>query len=177
MRGNLLCANVCRLGIGSIPAYAGEPRLPLPHRTGAKVYPRVCGGTTTAPSGVVSAWGLSPRMRGNPDGLGDRKPATGSIPAYAGEPGGRAMPPDDLAVYPRVCGGTRPQADAPKGAVGLSPRMRGNLGKDGCMPGIARSIPAYAGEPAESSRSSNARAVYPRVCGGTCPSLPHPRSG
>ena len=52
----------------------------------ARVYPRVCGGTT------VSEWVIVPKR--------------GSIPACAGEPSVREPEIQANAVYPRVCGGT-----------------------------------------------------------------------
>ena len=71
---------------GSIPACAGEPRQGFPGSTGARVYPRVCGGTPIKRLARQLAGGLSPRVRGNRDdtavGIGGR----GSIPACAGEP-------------------------------------------------------------------------------------------
>ena len=51
-----------------------------------KVYPRVCGGTTSGSDQITHTTGLSPRVRGNQD-----------------------RPPDPRMlkeVYPRVCGGT-----------------------------------------------------------------------
>ena len=52
-----------------------------------------------------------------------------------------------LRVYPRACGGTVPSADAVNEAIGLSPRVRGNLGIDVSQQGAYGSIPARAGEP------------------------------
>ena len=169
---------------GSIPACAGEPRVPeLGSRRLSKsglsprvrgnqrrstsldathrVYPRVCGGTWCGGSArcwAIGSRGLSPRVRGNRH---------------------FDQSPHDLArVYPRVCGGTEPRGQ------GLSPRVRGK------PTGLSRpgSIPACAGEP--SFRPKSARPgkglsprvrgnrtvniqptpvtrVYPRVCGGT----------
>ena len=50
-------------------------------------------------------------------------------------------------VYPRVYGGTDDRLDKTSAALGLSPRVRGNLT---CVAGqspIPRSIPACTGEP------------------------------
>ena len=55
-------------GMGSIPAWAGEPP---PGKTGLDcrwVYPRVGGGTALAVVSVLWMLGLSPRGRGNPVG-------------------------------------------------------------------------------------------------------------
>ena len=52
-------------GLGSIPAWAGEPR-PLPCRKQRlRVYPRVGGGTAVYDDDKFILYGLSPRGRGN----------------------------------------------------------------------------------------------------------------
>ena len=51
---------------GSIPACAGEPAYNNPNPQDAEVYPRVCGGTLRMSRKMLSARGLSPRVRGNP---------------------------------------------------------------------------------------------------------------
>ena len=50
--------------------------------------------------------GLSPRVRGNPDGQSAQHVRRGSIPAYAGEPDDSDGVDVGDRVYPRVCGGT-----------------------------------------------------------------------
>ena len=50
-------------------------------------------------------------------------------------------------VYPRVCGGTFQGSGPVAAALGLSPRMRGNLARRDRIVPQAWSIPAYAGEP------------------------------
>ena len=70
----------------SIPACAGEPASVVPVGVAARVYPRVCGGTVSAPSIVDDTLGLSPRVRGNLTRREVRFSMTGSIPACAGEP-------------------------------------------------------------------------------------------
>ena len=65
VRGNLFVEAHIAFDERSIPACAGEP-LPLSssHRN-ARVYPRVCGGTTVAFDRFALLNGLSPRVRGN----------------------------------------------------------------------------------------------------------------
>ena len=111
--------------------------------------------------------GLSPRMRGNPARLSISAPGSGSIPAYAGEPPGRAPVSNPRRVYPRVCGGTWLRLPGICTGVGLSPRMRGNLVPHRVFDILTRSIPAYAGEPQGIFCGSARWKVYPRVCGGT----------
>ena len=74
----------------------------------------------------------------------------GSIPARAGEPAHTSRVPDCGWVYPRACGGTRPDGDL----------LGAHLG----------SIPARAGEPGLLTVQRWPFGVYPRACGGTGPS-------
>ena len=87
MRGNPAIMSPKAAGVGSIPAYAGEPGCGRGMLVDTGVYPRVCGGTDggdgrTAMCGVYPRvcggtrlriakadfpTGLSPRMRGNPN--------------------------------------------------------------------------------------------------------------
>ena len=94
-----------------------------------------------------------------------------SIPACAGEP----VPPPTAVptggVYPRVCGGTDLAGTVLELRQGLSPRVRGNLSWSRSELTRLGSIPACAGEPLCHIRSRNSSEVYPRVCGGTSPSL------
>ena len=74
-----------QLGERSIPACAGEARrrcaCPVLHR----VYPRVCGGSSTATPAGGWMTGLSPRVRGKRLPGRGRRGVRGSIPACAGE--------------------------------------------------------------------------------------------
>ena len=106
-------------------------------------------------------------MRGNLEHGRSVGQHSGSIPAYAGEPLGRAYTHPRCAVYPRVCGGTVYVRLRIAKADGLSPRMRGNQGYDFYEVRSNRSIPAYAGEPNTKNFSAKPGWVYPRVCGGT----------
>ncbi len=70
------------------------------------VYPRECGGTSNYAATTDDYQGLSPRVRGNPQGQRMSACLTRSIPASAGEP---PRPEDErlpYPVYPRECGGT-----------------------------------------------------------------------
>ena len=51
--------------------------------------------------------------------------AAGSIPACAGEAGGRWLRAVRVWVYPRVCGGSGRAFSASGKFLGLSPRVRG----------------------------------------------------
>ena len=152
---------------GSIPACAGEPK-PTSHPSSTlKVYPRVCGGTTSRRAKAFTAQGLSPRVRGNPYQYRIATVRTGSIPACAGEPAQRWTPCDCWGVYPRVCGGTPFAHHALTSVEGLSPRVRGNRPGGHRNGGSHGSIPACAGEPFNNLTAGTTYTVYPRVCGGT----------
>ena len=131
------------------------------------VYPRVCGGTQVGRVVTLTGGGLSPRVRGNPDGRKVRHRRRGSIPACAGEPSVCATAGLRRKVYPRVCGGTRLPRQPSEVPYGLSPRVRGNRRFLIRRYRRLRSIPACAGEPCPPGRRSARRGVYPRVCGGT----------
>ena len=90
LRGNRLTRTSPDEYSGSIPAPAGEPDgCPPPHWS-TSVYPRACGGTLPCTDGGMPASGLSPRLRGNLAGNGQRRAHARSIPAPAGEPSCRA---------------------------------------------------------------------------------------
>ena len=167
VRGNPFCRRGWMAKSGSIPACAGEPRLAAAAIPAASVYPRVCGGTQPASIVCGKVPGLSPRVRGNlPAGYGLRT-RRGSIPACAGEPAADYAAACAREVYPRVCGGTTFHATTASQGVGLSPRVRGNLGVPAGVNGGPGSIPACAGEPHRIRIPAWRWGVYPRVCGGT----------
>ena len=147
VRGNHFQRGVKGVNPRSIPACAGEPSRSWGRRTFRAVYPRVCGGTSSAILPQFAIDGLSPRVRGNRRCPGCACTGRRSIPACAGEPtsfpSASCLPP----VYPRVCGGTATAVRMTGTGTGLSPRVRGNpCGGMGRSVG-ARSIPACAGEP------------------------------
>ena len=167
MRGNPYAHKQLQGGYRSIPACAGEPHPYASGRCSGWVYPRVCGGTTNHSSPRLLAYGLSPRVRGNPLQSDGRRRCRGSIPACAGEPNPFRCQFARRRVYPRVCGGTRALAAIRANVSGLSPRVRGNRPETHTDARGARSIPACAGEPASPAEYESQGAVYPRVCGGT----------
>ena len=166
-RGNPTSASVSPSGGGSIPAQAGEPRLPCGSPDRARVYPRAGGGTCSMVPVMPSPMGLSPRRRGNPDERHPRAVLPGSIPAQAGEPRRTPSARSAARVYPRAGGGTRAPTEPPQPDPGLSPRRRGNrrcAGRGGARGG---SIPAQAGEPSPWASAWSLSGVYPRAGGGT----------
>ena len=177
VRGNLAANGIYAAGTGSIPACAGEPFTREAEWPLSKVYPRVCGGTEIGQLCRFYAGGLSPRVRGNlRRGRWFALPA-GSIPACAGEPSPGLPAGWWPRVYPRVCGGTWSDQTITMAGEGLSPRVRGNLGRSIYVQRILRSIPACAGEPVAPNPRRGLRRVYPRVCGGTTGAVPPCRYG
>ncbi len=167
VRGNLIQR---RRGLGprgSIPACTGEPGAGIRTNGPCRVYPRVYGGTLVDDGHLIEAHGLSPRVRGNPRGGGFCACRARSIPACTGEPKACTRRKSSLRVYPRVYGGTAPRMNMGMDALGLSPRVRGNLRRRGRPADMRRSIPACTGEPWIIPATSAAAAVYPRVYGGT----------
>ena len=147
----------------------------------------MCGGTSRLSRLLFRAFGLSPRVRGNPCELPSRLPCNRSIPACAGEPRAARLSRPERRVYPRVCGGThggsfqnvceRGLSPRVRGtgkhqygrlyAQGLSPRVRGNRFQNAAIPNNSGSIPACAGEPFSERGDPEQQRAYPRVCGGT----------
>ncbi len=167
VRGNQTKCSIVVWSGRSIPACAGEPGRARPGTAPARVYPRVCGGTSVRGGNRELQKGLSPRVRGNPLAARATDDTLGSIPACAGEPTSRDLLCAAIWVYPRVCGGTAPRRTGDTQRQGLSPRVRGNLGMVALAASTARSIPACAGEPPSLGHRPRIPRVYPRVCGGT----------
>ena len=168
VRGNRALAFLQAPRVGSIPARAGKP-LPKPPSTAhSSVYPRACGETECRKCQGGTWEGLSPRVRGNPDGplrpLGEHR----SIPARAGKPVSAPGPISHDGVYPRACGETRSRSGRPRSPAGLSPRVRGNQSSAIFYPPLKRSIPARAGKPPADDQQNIPATVYPRACGETC---------
>ena len=170
VRGNLRVRRVVGQRRGSIPARAGEPRSRHTPPARDRVYPRACGGTTRRCTSASTRAGLSPRVRGNPQGAQGRERVRGSIPARAGEPDQGGTHDGIDTVYPRACGGTVVGIKPRPSFSGLSPRVRGNPADPVAAHGGAGSIPARAGEPTLHAVEPHKKGVYPRACGGTAPS-------
>ena len=110
---------------GSIPAWAGETPGPGTPGCSSRVYPRVGGGNPLHRRIPAFRDGLSPRGRGKLQGPLVVLLAARSIPAWAGETGGRYLPDYLIRVYPRVGGGNLSALALSGPASGLSPRGRG----------------------------------------------------
>ncbi len=151
---------------GSIPACAGEPEILRGALKLERVDPRVCGGARSRERSRPRMTGRSPRVRGSPESRRRSAPRRGSIPACAGEPcwsvSERVMP----WVDPRVCGGANSPSCATVQVRGRSPRVRGSPAEPRRAALRLGSIPACAGEPCPTARTTTRTRVDPRVCGG-----------
>ena len=178
---------------GSIPAWAGQPPSPSngrhwkkglsprgrgnleqlgDGRGGWSVYPRVGGATADDGQGAPFGDGLSPRGRGNLSDSVAVWTATGSIPAWAGQPRKTRRDSRSHGVYPRVGGATPKLRAYPPPGRGLSPRGRGNRSPSSEYEYSVGSIPAWAGQPVAHLPGVGAPGVYPRVGGATFPGPP-----
>ena len=89
------------------------------------------------------------------------------IPTCAGQPVPCELTRQVPRAYPRVCGATLQQAMNLPGNMGLSPRVRGNPGRQAALCTLRGPIPACAGQPARCLPRSRRPRAYPRVCGAT----------
>ena len=104
MRGTRAVSSRMPLRDGIIPAYAGNTHTNN-HRSGsAWDHPRVCGEHFYVRTQDGEMRGSSPRMRGTPVRLRNRRPVRGIIPAYAGNTQCARMRSRFDGDHPRVCG-------------------------------------------------------------------------
>ena len=176
VRGNPTAIVNALVYLRSIPACAGKPVSYSSRTTWRAVYPRVCGETCSRSPQPVMTYGLSPRVRGNLEAHGAGVYPHRSIPACAGKPPVTIPQIPGIGVYPRVCGETGVVSVRQSLEYGLSPRVRGNLAPPMQSPQARGSIPACAGKPYPDRSGTPPTAVYPRVCGETCPGPPRPVS-
>ena len=111
---------------GSIPAWAGEPRMGTRASCSTRVDPRVGGGAAHPARIDLPSNGRSPRGRGSRRGVEVTRHLRGSIPAWAGEPSAATVPPRCAGVDPRVGGGAGASRSPMAVRKGRSPRGRGS---------------------------------------------------
>ena len=131
------------------------------------VYPRACGETFRGMTQLFQTWGLSPRMRGNLEKGRPILDRHGSIPTHAGKPCAGRPRKRRSGVYPHACGETALGRSAETRGMGLSPRMRGNLGQIFQRRHNVGSIPTHARKPSLSVCPGRRCGVYPHACGET----------
>ena len=153
----------------SIPAYAGDPLAPVFTISGARVYPRLRGGSPESVTREIYGSGLSPPTRGIHRWAVLIPLCYRSIPAYAGDPTKPEEATEWATVYPRLRGGSIRNSRAAVLYVGLSPPTRGIRMQAQCRPLGYGSIPAYAGDPNDALGDKGVWRVYPRLRGGSSP--------
>ncbi len=116
---------------------------------------------------MPAGWGLSPRLRGNPEYRRAAAPCPGSIPALTGKPQRRLRAERRGEVYPRAYGETQHGAGRVRHQSGLSPRLRGNPAWCGSSTTPVGSIPALTGKPLGQFHVVPPGTVYPRAYGET----------
>ena len=84
MRGTGLAAVATVIGVGIIPAYAGNRLSGKKSHKGVRDHPRVCGEQWVILLSRNTCSGSSPRMRGTAPAVCMATAAHGIIPAYAG---------------------------------------------------------------------------------------------
>ena len=147
VRGNRNLSENRMGNTGPIPACAGQPAENPRRSHDEGAYPRVCGATFPLEFGSRLYWGLSPRVRGNPERQTHGPMTPRPIPACAGQPPMPAKRMWTLRAYPRVCGATFRSFSCTIPAMGLSPRVRGNLSVFNARKQRNGPIPACAGQP------------------------------
>ena len=121
---------------------------------------------------MISASGLSPRIRGTGRRWCPLQLRLWFIPAYTGNGHPKYKKSIFAAVYPRVYG-ERAQLALEVGAgSGLSPRIRGTAAAFDSGVRDQRFIPAYTGNGLMFTQPRLATSVYPRVYGERPPPLP-----
>ena len=147
VRGHQMAGGGGAAGRGSIPACAGAPGGRRLSRTERGVHPRMCGGTSIAPTTKCRPGGPSPHVRGHLAGAPPEREWQRSIPACAGAPKAKQPAWQRTRVHPRMCGGTIDVMLVQRLWWGPSPHVRGHphLIVDG--PFVLGSIPACAGAP------------------------------
>ncbi len=166
-RGNHLPQRNAGLLQGSIPAHAGQPEGWQEMSPANTVHPRSRGATPTIATPKDGCAGPSPLTRGNLARRSGRHAEAGSIPAHAGQPGGRAGNHRLQGVHPRSRGATQKSTGLPVFYQGPSPLTRGNqLGTASRTP-TGGSIPAHAGQPTPCIARCRPCRVHPRSRGAT----------
>ena len=148
-----------------IPAYAGNARpLQLLPRL-QPVHPRIRGERTSSGNLPSASSGSSPHTRGTPETSNDHETSYRFIPAYAGNAQHRSPPAHGGSVHPRIRGERAPYSVACWVAYGSSPHTRGTLQQLQQLQGLARFIPAYAGNACSRQKVAPEGAVHPRIRG------------
>ena len=153
----------CRLGL--IPASAGQT-YPFPScKLSSTAHPRECGADAAKHSEILRRQGSSPRVRGRLDHLRRPRQDRGLIPASAGQTPCYQNGSHSTRAHPRECGADEVEGDKLCLIRGSSPRVRGRRLRLRRRVGVARLIPASAGQTDASKSIDKGVGAHPRECG------------
>ena len=128
-----------------IPAPAGNSSGESATSWAMAVHPRACGEQKVPALSTGSVIGSSPRLRGTVHLARFNAAYLRFIPAPAGNSASCFLGGLLLAVHPRACGEQLGDVTEHDFTVGSSPRLRGTVARDLCVPALPRFIPAPAG--------------------------------
>ena len=165
MRGKRHLAERFGYFLRIIPAHAGQTCGRGRNRRPAPDHPRACGANVGSCASNIIGFGSSPRMRGKQRPVAPKRVAVRIIPAHAGQTSRSVACLHCGTDHPRACGANSCDAASGRIVTGSSPRMRGKPAAQFDLQGVARIIPAHAGQTPR-CRSSYARLPdHPRACG------------
>ncbi len=152
-------------GLRLIPACAGNIRQTKVERRATSAHPRVCGEHVSDHSRFAVCLGSSPRVRGTSRERQKERHQRRLIPACAGNIPGQRQSEHISTAHPRVCGEHLVGSASWSSRYGSSPRVRGTWLGYWLAWGLARLIPACAGNMAWAWSWAWDGAAHPRVCG------------
>ena len=153
------------LGLGIIPAHAGNTCDRLDNDIGHRDHPRACGEHPWITGVSDVSRGSSPRMRGTRVKVTQHGRGVGIIPAHAGNTPAQAASAGPAEDHPRACGEHDYAAGSDGKGLGSSPRMRGTLGPPQRVRRRQGIIPAHAGNTMKWHYFTVKDEDHPRACG------------
>ena len=169
-RGKLLGIAFFQVGVGTIPARAGETRTGASSLGRVRDHPRSRGGNRDLSNCSDYDEGPSPLARGKRKLLRCAASIPGTIPARAGETVSAQIHQHRARDHPRSRGGNSPGRLLPRIISGPSPLARGKQRYAAIRTGAMGTIPARAGETVPALSGASAEWDHPRSRGGnsTC---------
>ena len=153
------------VGVGIIPALAGNTLPSQPPVRLNRDHPRACGEHGTMSIRAAARQGSSPRLRGTPTPPRPCAPTAGIIPALAGNTVPYGTPDSSARDHPRACGEHCHRPDTLGMLPGSSPRLRGTPITTTISTHLNRIIPALAGNTTYVRVKGLGLEDHPRACG------------
>mgnify|MGYP000871829763 CR=1 FL=1 len=164
-RGKQVPLDVGAGEVPSTPACAGQTRADDRAVPQVRLYPRVRGANTEAPSGPSRRRPLPPRARGKPMNVSMTPPESPSTPACAGQTSISGQAAQARYLYPRVRGANDVWQTYCDDVAPLPPRARGKHGFTYLQVIEEPSTPACAGQTLSLLLLIPIKSLYPRVRG------------